>query len=63
MFAMVAITTVCTAGIAFYVWFFVAICRECNRSWIGLLLRLRPEARECAVAVWEQVDESIEEAA
>jgi hypothetical protein len=41
MFATTAITLLCTAGISFYVRFFVAMCRECKRRRIGYWVRVR----------------------
>ena len=41
MFAMTAITLLCTAGISFYVRFLVALCRECKTRRIGYWARVR----------------------
>jgi hypothetical protein len=41
MFAMTAITLLCTAGISFYVRFLVALCRECKNRRIGYWVRVR----------------------
>jgi hypothetical protein len=46
MFAMTAITLLCTAGISFYVRFLVALCRECNTRRIGHWVRVRPGSGE-----------------
>lgn len=37
MFAMTAITLLCTAGIAFYVRFLVTLCRGCKTRRIRML--------------------------
>jgi len=49
---MAVLTTVCTAGIAFYMRFLVALCKECERSWIGYLLRIEPD--EVHIQIVEQ---------
>ena len=41
MFVMGAWTVLCTAGIAFYVRFLVALCKECKPRVIGYWVRLR----------------------
>ena len=41
MFAMAAMTVLCTAGIAFYVRFLVALCKECTPRRIGFRVRMR----------------------
>ncbi len=41
MFAMAAMTVLCTAGIAFYVRFLVALCKECKPRRIGFWVRMR----------------------
>ena len=35
MLAISVLTTLCTAGIAFYVRFMLALCKECAPRWIG----------------------------
>ncbi len=42
MVVMAAITTVFTLGVAFYVRFFIALCNESKRRWIGYLVRIEP---------------------
>jgi hypothetical protein len=41
MFVMVLMTVLCTAGIAFYLRFLVALCRESKPRPIGYWIRLR----------------------
>ena len=41
MFAMTAITLLCTAGISFYERFLVSLCRECKTRRIGYWARVR----------------------
>ena len=41
MFAMTAITLLCTAGISFYERFLVSLCGECKTRRIGYWARVR----------------------
>ena len=41
MFVTAAMTLLCTAGIAFYVRFLVALCKECKPRRIGFWVRMR----------------------
>jgi hypothetical protein len=41
MLMTAAMTVLCTAGIAFYVGFLVALCQECKPRRIGYWVRLR----------------------
>ena len=41
MFVMALMTVLCTSGVAFYVRFLVALCRECKPRPIGYWVRLR----------------------
>jgi len=41
MFVMALMTVLCTAGVAFYLRFLVALCRECKPRPIGYWIRLR----------------------
>jgi hypothetical protein len=50
MLVMAGITMLCTAGIAFYVRFLVALNNECMPRLIGYWVRLRLGARENAIA-------------
>jgi hypothetical protein len=50
MFATVAITLVCTAGVSFYVRFLVALCKECRPHRIGRWVGLRLNTAEEEIA-------------
>jgi hypothetical protein len=50
MFVMAAMTVMCTASIAFYVRFLVALCRECKPRPIGYWVRLRLGSGEDTIA-------------
>jgi hypothetical protein len=50
MFVMAAMTVMCTASIAFYVRFLVALCRECKPRPIGYWVRLRLGSSEDTIA-------------
>jgi hypothetical protein len=50
MFVKIAIEVLCTAGIAFYVRFLVALCKECKPRSIGYWVRLRLGSDEDKVA-------------
>jgi hypothetical protein len=41
MFVKTLMTVLCTAGIAFYVRFLVALCKECKPRSVGYWVRLR----------------------
>jgi hypothetical protein len=45
-----AVTVLCTAGVAFYVRFLVALCKECKSRRIGYWLRLRLGSRKATIA-------------
>jgi hypothetical protein len=49
MFAMAAMTALCTAGIAFYLRFLVALSKECKPRRIGFGLRTRLGSDEDAI--------------
>jgi len=40
------LTTVCAAGVSFYLRYLVALCKECRFTRICYLVRLEPEADE-----------------
>ncbi len=42
MVGIVAMTTVFTVGIAFYVRFFIALCKDSHHTWIGYFVRIEP---------------------
>ena len=41
MFVMALMTILCTAGVAFYLRFLFALCRECKPRPVGYWIRLR----------------------
>jgi hypothetical protein len=49
MFVMAAMTVLCTAGIAFYVRFLVALSKECKPRRIGFWVRRRLASDEDAI--------------
>ena len=49
MFVMAAMTVLCTAGIAFYVRFLVALCKECKPLEISYWVRMRVASGENAI--------------
>lgn len=46
MFVMALMTVLCTAAVAFYLRFLVALCRECKPRPIGYWIRLRLDSGE-----------------
>jgi len=50
------VTTLCTAGVAFYLRFLVALCRECKVFWIGRLARLQSQSHEDLVSTSQEED-------
>jgi hypothetical protein len=50
MFVMAVMTVLCTASIAFYVRFLVALCKECKPRPIGYWVRLRLGSGEDTIA-------------
>ena len=54
MFVMPVMTVLCTAGIAFYVRFLVALCKECKPRRIGYWVRLRLGSGEDTIAELQQ---------
>jgi len=53
----------CTAGIAFYVRFLVALCKECTPRRIGYWVRLRLGSGEDAIAELQQRKKPVTRAA
>lgn len=49
MFVIPSMTVLCTAGVAFYVRFLVALCKECRPGRIGYWVRLRLSSREATI--------------
>ena len=50
MFVRTAVMVLCTAGIAFYVRFLVALCNECKPRSVGYWVRLRLNSGEDTIA-------------
>lgn len=63
MFVTGVMTVLCTAGIAFYVRFLVALCKECKPRRIGYWLRLPLGFSENAIAELQQVKKPVTRAA
>ena len=49
MLAIAVVTLLCTAGVAFYVLFLVALGSECRPRLVGYWMRLQPGAHENAM--------------
>ncbi len=63
MFVTAVMSVLCTAGIAFYVRFLVALCKECKPRSIGYWVRLRLGSGEDAIAELPEWRESVTRAA
>ena len=63
MFVTGVMTVLCTAGIAFYVRFLVALCKECKPRRIGYWVRLRVGSGEDAIAELQQRKKTVTRAA
>jgi hypothetical protein len=63
MFVMAAMTVLCTAGIAFYVRFLVALCKECKPRRIGFWVRMRLGSDEDAIGELQERKELFNRAA
>jgi hypothetical protein len=63
MFVTGLMTVLCTAGIAFYVRFLVALCKECKPRRIGYWVRLRLGTGEDAIADLQQRKKPVTRAA
>ncbi len=63
MFVTGVMTVLCTAGIAFYVRFLVALCKECKPRRIGYWVRLRLSSGENAIAKLQQRKKPVTRAA
>jgi hypothetical protein len=50
MFAKMAMTILCMTGIAFYVRFLIALCKECKPHSVGYWVRLRLGSDEDTIA-------------
>jgi hypothetical protein len=49
-------TLVCTAGIAFYLRFLVALCKECKPRWLGFSKYLRPFSGSYSVPMLAKIE-------
>jgi hypothetical protein len=63
MFVTGVMTVLCTAGIAFYVRFLVALWKECRSRRIGYWVRLRLGSGENAIAEPQQRKKPVTRAA
>jgi len=63
MFVTGVMTVLGTAGIAFYVRFLVALCKECKPRRIGYWVRLRLDSGENAIAKLQQKKKPVTRAA
>jgi hypothetical protein len=63
MFVMLAMMVLCTAGVAFYVQFLVALCKECKPRRIGYWVRLRLDSGEDTIAELQQSKRPVTRAA
>ena len=63
MFVTGLMTLLCTAGIAFYVRFLVALCKECESRRIGYWARLRLGFGENAIAELQERKKPVTRAA
>jgi len=63
MFVTGVMTVLCTAGVAFYVRFLVALCKECKPRRIGYWVRLRVGSGEDAIAELRQRKKPVTRAA
>jgi hypothetical protein len=65
MVAITGMTVLCTVGVAFYVRFLVALCKECRhrRIWTCYFARIRPGSGECVIPNTREPETSIPRAA
>jgi len=63
MFVIPAMTVLCTAGVAFYVRFLVALCKECRAGRIGYWLWLRLSSREATIVELQRPERPLTRAA
>ena len=63
MFVILAMTALCTGGVAFYVRFLVALCKECRHQRICYVVRLQPESLEHIIPEAQELEASIRRAA
>jgi len=63
MLVIPLVTALCTAAVAFYVRFMVALCKECKPRRVGYWVRLRLGCREVTTAEPRQTRTSLTRAA
>jgi len=63
VFIVAAITVLCTAGVAFYVRFLVALCKECGADRLSYWLRLRLGHREATIVELQRPETPVTRAA
>ena len=59
MVVVAAMIALCTIAVGFYLRFLIALLHECKRSRICYLVRLRPDAIECAIPEGQDIRESV----
>ena len=63
MIMTAVMAAICTAGVAFYVRFFVELCKECKQRSVCYLVRLESHASECLALDSEDQERSYSQAA
>jgi hypothetical protein len=63
MLVVAAIAVLFTAGVAFYVRFLVALCKECRAARIGYWLRLRLGSRQTTIVEVQRPERPVTRAA
>jgi hypothetical protein len=63
MLLIPAMTVLCTAGVAFYVRFLVALCKECKPRRTGYWLRVRLGDREATMVELQRPERPVTRAA
>jgi hypothetical protein len=59
MFVIASMTVLCTASIAFYARFLVALCRECEPGPIGYWVRMRLGSSEDAISELQEREQPL----
>jgi len=63
MVVMIGMTALCSAGVAFYVRFLVALCKECKPRRVGYWVRLRLGSGEESIPELPQRERPVTRAA
>ncbi len=63
MLLIPAMTVLCTAGVAFYLRFLFALCKECRPRRSGYWLRLRLGSREATIVELQRPERPVTRAA